>query len=59
MSANNQMPDVTGMGMRDALYLLENRGLKVQYVGKGKVKFQSIEKGKKIYRGNTVVIELI
>ncbi len=57
--ANNQMPDVIGMGMRDALYLLENKGLKVQYVGKGKVKFQSIEKGKKIYKGGTVVIELI
>ncbi|MDZ4758901.1 MAG: penicillin-binding protein [Bacteroidota bacterium] len=60
VSPNNQMPDVMGMGLRDALYLLENRGLKVQYVGKkGKVKFQSLEKGTRIYKGNTVVIELI
>ncbi len=59
ISPNNQMPDVMGMGLRDALYLLENRGLKVQYVGKGKVKFQSIDKGTKIYRGANVVIELI
>ena len=36
------VPDVTGMGARDAVYELERRGLKVALVGRGKVKSQSI-----------------
>jgi cell division protein FtsI (penicillin-binding protein 3) len=59
VNTNSLMPDVVGMGLRDALYLLENRGLRVQHVGKGKVRFQSISKGSKIYKGNIVVLELI
>ena len=30
------MPNVKGMGLKDALYLLENMGLKVSVKGKGK-----------------------
>ena len=33
------------MGLRDALYLLENAGLRVKYDGIGTVKSQSIEPG--------------
>jgi cell division protein FtsI (penicillin-binding protein 3) len=33
-----RIPDVYGMGLRDALYLLENRGWEVEYEGLGKVK---------------------
>jgi len=31
------VPDVRGMSLRDAIYLLENSGLKVRYNGKGRV----------------------
>lgn len=39
------IPDVRGMGLRDALYLLENAGLQVKYNGIGTVKSQSIAPG--------------
>ncbi len=41
----SEVPDVRGMGLRDALYLLENAGLKVDYQGMGMVKSQSIAPG--------------
>jgi cell division protein FtsI (penicillin-binding protein 3) len=37
------VPDVKGMGLRDALYLLENCGLKVNALGAGSVTSQSIQ----------------
>jgi cell division protein FtsI (penicillin-binding protein 3) len=40
-----QIPNVVGMGLRDALYLLENCGLKVDPHGIGKVRRQSITAG--------------
>ena len=30
------VPDVRGMSLRDAIYLLENSGLRVKYSGKGR-----------------------
>jgi len=39
------VPDVTGMGARDAVFLLENAGLKVRIQGAGKVLRQSIQPG--------------
>lgn len=54
----NLMPNVIGMDLKDAFYVLENKGLKIRYVGEGKVKSQSIEKGKSILRGQTVALEL-
>ncbi len=44
---NNTVPDVRGMGLRDAIYLLENNGLRVQTAGIGKVTKQSIKPGTK------------
>lgn len=41
----SKVPDVRGMGLRDALYLLENAGLNVDYQGMGTVKSQSIAPG--------------
>jgi len=38
--AEKEIPDVRGMGIRDALYVLENRGMQVQFQGAGKVKSQ-------------------
>lgn len=53
-----QMPELKGMGLRDALYLLEERRLKVQVRGKGKVKNQSIPAGQAIQPKQTITIEL-
>jgi cell division protein FtsI (penicillin-binding protein 3) len=52
------MPDVCGMGLKDALYLLEQQGLNVLVNGKGTVVKQSINPGLAIYKGMPVVIEL-
>lgn len=52
------VPDVSGMGLRDALFLLEKNGLKVIPVGKGKVVSQSIEPGSNIIRGQKITIQL-
>jgi cell division protein FtsI (penicillin-binding protein 3) len=52
------MPNVSGMGLKDALYLLGNAGLKTAVVGSGKVIRQSIPGGNKISRGLGVQIEL-
>jgi len=39
------IPDVTGMGLRDAIFLLENKDLKVSYSGIGRVVKQTPEPG--------------
>jgi cell division protein FtsI (penicillin-binding protein 3) len=50
-------PNVVGMGLRDAVYALENRGFKVRSTGVGKVARQSIMPGTRS-RGQTVVLYL-
>ncbi|MFW5762379.1 MAG: penicillin-binding transpeptidase domain-containing protein, partial [Cyclobacteriaceae bacterium] len=52
------VPDVTGMRLRDALYLLENTGLRVFYSGKGRVSSQSVAANSKIKKGSTIKLEL-
>ncbi len=52
--AKNAVPNVVGMGLKDALYYLENAGLKVKISGKGKVALQSINAGEKIVNGKTI-----
>jgi cell division protein FtsI (penicillin-binding protein 3) len=42
---DKQVPSVVGMGLRDALYLLESQGLKVDPVGMGRVRRQSVSAG--------------
>jgi cell division protein FtsI (penicillin-binding protein 3) len=44
-AGGNKVPDVRGMGLTDALYALEKRGLKVSISGYGKVISQSILPG--------------
>jgi len=51
-------PDVRGMVLTDALYLLENRGLKVEVKGQGKVVYQSIRPGKPIGSKRQITIRL-
>ena len=52
------MPNVKGMGLKDALYLLENMGVKVKISGKGKVSGQSIAPGTALAKGLTVILDL-
>lgn len=53
-----QIPDVGGMGLKDALFLLESRGLKVKFSGHGAVVRQQPEAGAPLKRGATVTITL-
>lgn len=53
-----RMPDVRGMGLKDALLLLENMQLKVIVLGRGKVKQQSVEPGTALTQNRQVTIEL-
>ena len=55
---HTQIPNVTGMSGMDALSLLENIGLKVEISGVGKVKYQSLKKGEKLVKGNTITLKL-
>lgn len=52
------MPDVIGMGLKDAVYLLENSGVLVQVIGIGKVKEQSIPVGTALVKGTKVTLKL-
>ena len=52
------IPDVRGMSLRDAVYLLENSGLRVRYSGKGRVLRQSPEHGARYAVGSVVSLDL-
>ena len=53
-----EVPNVVGMGLKDALFLLEESGLHVVATGKGKVKNQSLFAGAKILKGESITINL-
>jgi cell division protein FtsI (penicillin-binding protein 3) len=54
-----KMPDVTGMTLRDALFILGNQHLQIKVSGTGKrVARQSVAAGSDVKNGNTVLIEL-
>ena len=52
-----KMPMLSGMGLKDAVYLCENLGLKVTISGKGKVTTQSITAGQNISKGQIINIQ--
>jgi cell division protein FtsI (penicillin-binding protein 3) len=52
------MPDIKGMGLKDALFLAGNAGLKTKVKGSGKVVGQSIAAGSRIGKGLALIIEL-
>lgn len=54
----NVMPDVTGMGARDAVFLIESRGVKTKLYGRGKVTQQSIAAGHTISKGMACILTL-
>ena len=49
-NGENLIPNVLGMGLRDAIHILENQGLTVQVNGVGKVKTQSVAPGTRVER---------
>ncbi|OWP63002.1 cell division protein [Hymenobacter amundsenii] len=53
-----RVPNVEGLTLRDALFLLENRGLRVRSNGSGRVISQSVAAGTPARRGTTVVLQL-
>lgn len=52
------MPNVRGMALKDALFLLENMGVRVQIRGKGKIVSQSIPPGTALDRPLQLLLEL-
>ncbi|WP_455669407.1 penicillin-binding transpeptidase domain-containing protein [Phocaeicola sp.] len=55
---NKLVPNVVGMGAKDAVYLLESIGLKARVTGVGKVKSQSITAGNTVRKGQTIQLRL-
>ncbi|MBQ5608887.1 MAG: transpeptidase family protein [Rikenellaceae bacterium] len=53
-----RMPRVVGMGLKDALYILESRGLRVGVTGHGRVTSQSVAAGAAVKRGDYVQLVL-
>ncbi len=56
--SENSVPNVTGMGLRDALYLVGNAGLKPVVKGSGKVIRQSLVPGTRSRKGLGILLEL-
>ena len=54
----NRVPDVWGMTLRDAIYLLENNGLEVRYSGIGRVTQQSVSPGTSTQNIKTIELKL-
>jgi cell division protein FtsI (penicillin-binding protein 3) len=57
-TVKNMVPDVSGMGLRDALYILESSGLHVTITGNGKVLSQSLPAGNRIIKGQHIHLQL-
>lgn len=56
--SSTMVPDVLGMGARDAVFLLESRGLNVRLSGVGRVVSQSIPPASLLKKGQTIHINL-
>jgi len=56
--SRNAVPNLVGMGLKDAVYILENLGLNVQVQGRGKVFSQNIKPGTVARKGSMVLINL-
>ena len=56
--AGEIIPDVAGLGLRDAMYIIENSGFKCSYTGEGHVESQTPRAGEKAAKGAAVQIVL-
>jgi cell division protein FtsI (penicillin-binding protein 3) len=52
------VPDVYGMGVKDAFYMLGTLGLDVRVKGRGKVVAQSLKPGTRLQEGSIIELEL-
>jgi len=52
------VPNVVSMGAKDAIYLLENAGLRVILLGRGSVRYQSIAPGTRTRKGDQITLEM-
>jgi cell division protein FtsI (penicillin-binding protein 3) len=52
----NLVPNVVDMGLKDALYLLEERGLQVSVRGRGRVVSQSVAAGSKVVPNSVITL---
>lgn len=52
------VPDLTGMNVMDAVYLVESMGWKVTFSGRGLVESQSVKAGTKLEKGETIILKL-
>ena len=57
-SSGSVTPNVVGMGLKDAVYLLENSGLKVAATGRGRVMNQSVTAGTNFKKGQIISLIL-
>lgn len=57
-SSGSVTPNVVGMGLKDAVYLLENKGLKIAVTGRGRVMNQSLAAGTIFRKGQTISLVL-
>jgi cell division protein FtsI (penicillin-binding protein 3) len=55
---HNQIPNLKGLTVREALFILENMGLEVEIKGSGKVKKQSLNAGTRVKENQKITIEL-
>ena len=55
---NSYIPNVLGMGARDAVFLLESRGVRVRIEGRGRVTGQSLPAGHFIKKGESCTLTL-
>ena len=53
-----RVPNVIGMGAKDAIFVLEKSGLRVSFTGKGKVVSQSVSPGQNVTKGQAISIVL-
>jgi cell division protein FtsI (penicillin-binding protein 3) len=56
--SGTQVPNLVGMGAKDAVFLAESMGLKARVVGVGKVRAQSIPAGNTLHKGQTILLKL-
>ena len=55
---SSPVPDLKGLGLKDAIYAIENSGYRCSYSGSGHVSSQSPAPGKAAAPGSTVTITL-
>ena len=57
-NGGNIIPSVVGMGLKDAVYMSENKGLKVTVTGRGRVISQSLPAGTTFKKGQAITLFL-